>query len=150
MKSIKHLLILTATFISFSSIAQAGEQEIRLKITSRVGNTFLGSTKDGRVLSVVCTPGWTGKWSADLVFPADSSSGALPEITFETYRSTHANLSSAASARSPYRPFSAEDAANLCAQPAQEFIMSVSDTGAQITGTRAITVQSFGVGRRYL
>ncbi len=149
MKSISKIFALAAIMVLFSSVTHAEESEIKLRITSRVGTTFLGSTKDHRVLAVVCSAGILN-WSADLVFPVQQTRNVLPELTLTTYRMHSASLSANGEKRSAYRPFSKDDANKICAEPNYEYTFSISDDAAQIVSAKSISVQGFDIGRNYL
>lgn len=142
MKMIKFLPILA---LVLAPQAFADSYELKLKVTSRVGNVLFASGRGQRVVAIVCR----SSSSADLVFPV-MTDGALPELTLENYRRGPATRSPIHEHRSPYRPFSAENAAEICAAGEQEYTLEVTGTEAKIMSKKAITVEAPDIIRKPL
>jgi len=133
MNAIGKFLVFVSLILSFQTHAQSKDSEVDMKVQSRVGKTYLGVLKDGKMAAVICSKDFFGNWSADLVFSVRQSDDKVPELTLETYRSF--KMAANAERRSKYVQLTSEAATQFCANPATEYVFKVDNGSAMVSRT---------------
>lgn len=123
MNVVTRLLVLLPLIFSMQIHAQIAEGEFDLKVQSRVGKTYIGVLRGGKLAAIVCTTDLFRGWSADLVFSVKQDSDKVPEMTLESYRATRFNGSDR---RSPYLQLTSEAATQFCENPGKEFVFKIN------------------------
>lgn len=122
MKVISHFFVFLSLVTTLQVNAQGSPMDvIQMKITGKVGHTYLGTARDGSSLAVVCTNSW-GSWSADLVFSVKQPGSEVPELTLEQYKGSR--ISNHASRRSPYVTLSDKAADIICNEKAEGYVLA--------------------------
>ena len=145
------MLIAFTILIGLAAGFSAKAEELRLKVTTKQGNsTYLAVTMDRQILAVVCkrqlvksVMSWDSKYEADVVFPNDG------QLEWSSYRDNGANRVSTGP-RPAYRPLSSENAKLFCDDPTGWFTMTVTDFEASLQKVGMATAASFDVTRRAL
>lgn len=122
MKVISHFFVFLSLVTTLQVNAQGAPIDvIQMKITGKVGHTYLGTARDGSSLAVVCTNSWGG-WTADLVFSVKQPGSEVPELTLEQYKGSR--ISSYSSRRSPYITLSEKAAETICSEKAEGYVLA--------------------------